>query len=82
MDNYIFQDIPDTISENNITYSLGTGSVGYEILHNDSNNFKWYGRSSEPLWASHDITEKTVKHDECVGYFTPESIKVMPLIKL
>ena len=82
MDNYIFQDVPDTISEENITYSLGTGSVGYEILNSDSNNFKWYGRSSEPLWTSHDITAKTIKYDECVGYFTPESIKVMPLIKL
>ena len=81
MDNYIFQDIPDDTDEK-IIYSLGTGSVGYETLHSKSDTFKWYGRSSEPLWAEHDVTAKTLKYNECVGYFTPESIKVMPLIKL
>lgn len=82
MDNYIFQDVPDETTDNNIVYSMGTGSVGYELLHEDPDNFKWYGRSSEPLWAEHDVTAKTLKHNKCVGYFTPESIKVMPLIKL
>jgi hypothetical protein len=82
--NYVFQDVNDE-TINSIKYTDTSGTVGYETINNFNDNFKWYGRCSEPIWTPHDIsstTSYTEKMNASVGYFMPESIKVMPLIKL
>lgn len=82
--NYVFQDVNDK-TDNEIKYTDTSGTVGYETVNSLSDNFKWYGRCSEPIWTPHDIsstTSYTEKMNASVGYFMPESIKVMPLIKL
>ena len=64
------------------SYGLTTGNVS---TNNDEPIFKWYGRTSEPIWTTNDITSKTKKFESqstYAGYFRPESIKLLPLIKL
>lgn len=95
MDSYILQDHPTygnkrSWDNTNIVYTLSSGTIGYDTVALDANGnideaYKWYGRTSEPLWCKHDISKTenyTEKLDSMIGYFTPESIKVMPLIKL
>lgn len=80
MNNYILQEVQEAkISDKFNSFS---GTYGKEY---NNDGFYWYGRTSEPLWAENTIantvTEK-FNNDTHVGYFRPESIKMLPLIKL
>lgn len=72
MNNYILQEVSGAVwdnDENSFTFG----------------SYSWYGRTSEPVWTDgSNVTIKTSKFndDNSVGYFRPESIKVLPLIKL
>lgn len=58
------------------------------VFNNDgslNSDMKWYGRTSEPIWDPETIeTAKSKKYTEGNkgGYFRPQSIKILPLIKL
>ena len=64
-----------------INFNNYNGLPGYEWQSSISSNYKWHGRTSEPIWLNapeeNNTTEKTN-----LGYFRPESIKLLPLIKL
>lgn len=80
MNNYVLHEVIDAEWEN-VANSF-SGTYGKELKNGD---FKWYGRTSEPLWLPNDAaTTQTNKFDSeyYIGYFRPESIKVLPLIKL
>lgn len=83
-ENYILQDVPDATLE--ATYNKFNGFAAYEYSISGSSAYKWYGRTSEPLWYEHDIgtdyTNKFTEGNSTQGYFRPESIKLLPLIKL
>lgn len=83
-ENYILQDVPDATLE--ATYNKFNGFAAYEYSISGSSAYKWYGRTSEPLWYEDDIgtnyTNKFTEGNSTQGYFRPESIKLLPLIKL
>ena len=77
--NYVLQGV-DT--EKLDVYHNMNATAGYGEYYND-NDFVWYGRTSEPIWAETATgTGTTLKHSRSDGYFRPESVKVLPLIKL
>lgn len=82
MNNYVLFEVPDSsVSWKEVANSF-SGSLGQEL---QNGTFKWYGRTSEPIWATNDISKLTVKFESQEthpGYFRPESINVLPLIKL
>lgn len=48
-------------------------------------NMLWYARTSEPLWDPNPISSSTSQKytsNDNPGYFRPQSIKLLPLIKL
>ena len=83
--NYVLQCVQDTDtfkltsrSSYNIMNATGGGTEYYF-----DNDFIWYGRTSEPVWSeSENAQPTTLKHNQSIGYFRPESVKVLPLIKL
>lgn len=79
MNNYVLHEVTAATWEN-VANSF-SGTYGKELKNGD---FKWYGRTSEPLWLENEVSDITKKFtsDYHVGYFRPESIKVLPLIKL
>lgn len=83
-ENYILQD--NELSELGITFNKFNGQHGYEFKSTENENFVWYGATSTPLWSENEIvnlsTSKYGKDGSVQGYFRPESIKVLPLIKL
>lgn len=96
MDSYVLQEI--TIYDNvkkkrcefgdlaEIVYDKNTMTVGYQVNNLvDGPSFKWYGKTSEPLWAKNtSLTSFTKKFNQPdnIGYFCPESVNTLPLIKL
>lgn len=80
--NYVLQDVEEaTLRE---IHSVSANQHGNEFSINGENKLTWYGRTSEPIWES---TTFTPGHSEKMnysqqGYFRPESIKLLPLIKL
>lgn len=81
--NYIFQDVAEaTLRE---VHSSSANSHGLEFSINGNDKLTWYGRTSEPIWSNNtfNINEYSLKMDNSQqGYFRPESIKLLPLIKL
>lgn len=79
-DIYDFDDLKETVYDNN------TMTAGYQVNNSkDGSSFKWYGKTSEPLWAKNtSLTSFTKKFNQPdnIGYFCPESINTLPLIKL
>lgn len=75
-------------------YNSYSGTAGYEWQNWENWNstgsdathgFKWYGKTSEALWekSSSSGSEKyDITNNNRIWYFRPESIKVLPLIKL
>lgn len=50
-----------------------------------NHNMKWYGRTGEPLWDPQPIERANNKKytlGNSRGYFRPQSIRILPLIKL
>lgn len=83
-DNYILQDVSNaTLLE---SYNKFNGFGAYEYSISGDSDYLWYGRTSEPLWYNQDIgtdyTNKFTEGNSTQGYFRPESIKLLPLIKL
>jgi hypothetical protein len=63
-------------------YNSYSGQHGQEYQRD---GFKWFGASSSPLWYKNTaITTSNYgkQNTSNQGYFRPESIKVLPLIKL
>ena len=61
-----------------------TDSKG-KITDEVDKNMLWYARTSEPLWDPNEISSSTSKkytENDNPGYFRPQSIKLLPLIKL
>ena len=96
MNNYILFESPsDTIKKINVVNTF-TGTLGKEWYN--GYEFVWYGKTSEPIWIngksdsisnkfkyfeeSSDKKEPGLINNYFVGYFRPESVKVLPLIKL
>lgn len=83
-DNYILQDVSEATLLESYNKFNGFGSYEYSISGNSA--YKWYGRTSEPLWYNEDLgtqyTNKFTEGNSTQGYFRPESIKLLPLIKL
>lgn len=89
-ENYILQDITEEENIRNVelvnvvNYFNGMTGKQYQST-SDTTTYNWYGKTSAPVWESDetdlsDFTEKYVESNQ--GYFRPESIKVLPLIKL
>ena len=83
MKNYILQEV--TEAQLTKVYNTASALHGYE--YRNGNYFKWYGASSEPLWYDdnvklNEVTSKYTEGNSVQGYFRPESIKLLPLIKL
>ncbi len=96
MDSYFLQEIIITNSDGskkynfsdlkNAIYNKNTMTAAWEVNnHVDGTSFKWYGKTSEPLWTKNtnlkSFTEK-FEQDDNIGYFCPESVNTLPLIKL
>lgn len=85
MNNYVlFEATDESISWKEVANTF-SGTLGNELTNGDGSIFKWYGRTSEPIWTANNITSKTKKFESQsthAGYFRPESIKLLPLIKL
>ena len=63
-------------------YNSYSGQHGQEYQRN---GFNWFGASSSPLWYKNTAittSNYTKQNTSDQGYFRPESIKVLPLIKL
>lgn len=45
-------------------------------------DYVWYGRTSDAIWAETPNSSSSAKFNLSLGYFRPESVKVLPLIKL
>lgn len=94
--NYLLQEVQEFDNDNNElgdihlvhVYDQFNGMYGLEYQNTTSgNHYDWYGRTSEPIWSESktDLSNYTDKFTEGYsdqGYFRPESIKLMPLIKL
>jgi hypothetical protein len=69
-----------------MVYDKNTMTAGYQVNNSkDGSSFKWYGKTSEPLWAKNtSLTSFTKKFNQPdnIGYFCPESVNTLPLIKL
>lgn len=79
MNNYVLQEVREaTLGEVANSFS---GTLGEEYYNE---KYIWYGRTSEPIWYTNDITSQTEKFETGthIGYFRPESVKALPLIKL
>lgn len=73
-------------------YNGFNGSMGRElaVFNTDgsiNSNMHWYARTSGPIWDPNPCTSDGVLSDkygkgENIGYFRPQSIKSLPLIKL
>lgn len=94
MNNYIlFESLDNSLEKINVINTF-TGTLGKEWYNGDK--FVWYGRTSEPIWLERDENASAVNNkfkyatsnidslinNSFVGYFRPESVKVLPLIKL
>lgn len=81
--NYIFQENDNATLKT--VYNSYSGQHGYEYA---LDGFKWYGATSSPLWykntaiSSSNYAKYKSDNSDFQGYFRPESIKVLPLIKL
>lgn len=81
--NYIFQENDQATLQ--IKYNSYSGQHGWEY---GLDGYKWFGATSGPVWEENTaITPSNYGKYETVstgfqGYFRPESIKVLPLIKL
>lgn len=85
MKNYILQEATESSELRNV-YNVYNGMNGLEYLNPES-YYKWYGASSEAIWYDdiqklNKVTKKYTEGNSEQGYFRPESIKVLPLIKL
>lgn len=70
---------------NTFNGSMGKELAVFDNTGNVNDKMIWYGRTSEPLWdpspKSSTVSQKyTLDND--AGYFRPQSIKLLPLIKL
>lgn len=70
-------------------YNAFNGLMGKELVVKKDGvideNMLWYARTSEPLWDDRDFSaSSSQKYNINVnpGYFRPQSIKLLPLIKL
>ena len=45
-------------------------------------DYVWYGRTSNAIWSEEPNSSTSAKFNLSLGYFRPESVKVLPLIKL
>ena len=81
MNNYILQEVQGSSVKLSEIANSFSGTYGYEYTNS---GYEWYGRTSEPIWAENKNANKTEKFNDgmSVGYFRPESIKLLPLIKL
>ena len=77
--NYVLQSVQGSVGSLKIYNNFNATAAGTEYYIDD--NFIWYGRTSEPVWAT-EATSSSSKHRCSAGYFRPESVKVLPLIKL
>lgn len=94
MKNYILQEATTSATlENNYNYCNGMHGREYKNLTYDTSTatykeyYKWHGASSEAIWYDdiqklNSVTKKYTEGNSEQGYFRPESIKVLPLIKL
>ena len=82
--NYILQSVDEAV-HHTISNTINGMSAANEYHIQDDNNdvFTWYGRTSEPIWSTSINSPITEKYNNtALGYFRPESVKVLPLIKL
>lgn len=73
-------------------YNSFNGTMGYELAVFNSNgtvnnNMEWYARTSGPIWDANPVKtggSQSQKYTEgnSAGYFRPQSVKILPLIKL
>lgn len=71
-------------------YNGINGTIGRELAVHDKNGLTnkdliWYGRTSGPIWDPNEVQSSgTSKYtiNSNPGYFRPQSIKLLPLIKL
>lgn len=87
--NYVLQ--PNTQAELRTVSNLVNGlppANEYYMPDRDTDRgaddfFTWYGRTSEPIWSETANSSSSEKYNNnALGYFRPESVKVLPLIKL
>ena len=78
--NYVLQGVQNA-TELEVYHNMNATAGCFEWYVD--NDFVWYGRTSEPIWGSESTgTGTTLKYSQKAGYFRPESVKVLPLIKL
>lgn len=66
-------------------YNGFNGIMGKELAVDEQPEMKWYAKTSGPIWDPTPIsTSGSQKYiqNESPGYFKPQSIKLLPLIKL
>lgn len=81
--NYFLQEVG---ANEGVTLKVKTNTMnGIAGLELTNDGYLWYGRTSEAIWDNTKIETNDSKYTEGgsnQGYFRPESIKMLPLIKL